>query len=324
MSYRLLYVGGFGRSGSTLVGRVLGHTEDAVCVGETCYLATRGLLEGVECGCGRSFGDCEFWGAVGERAFGGWERVDVTRLAAADRLTSRYRTLPFHASLRERHEMTAAVDHYVGWLARLYPAIARVAGAQLIVETSKDPWFADLLARLPGGDLRLLHLVRDSRAVAHSWTRSRERPSPAGSRTYMPRFRPQDTAVKWTLANCSFHALARRAATYERLRYESFVADPAGTLAGLGGFAGMPLRLPAGDLEGASVRLDEHHIFSGNPMRSSTGWVEMRLDDEWETALPAPQFARVTATTWPLLRFYGYPTVPASRRRATGTVGVAR
>ena len=67
---------------------------------------------------------------------------------------------------------------------------------------------------------------RDSRAVAYSWTRSKTRPSPVGKQNYMPRFRPTDTAVKWTMANASFHALAPKATAYQRLIYEQFVADP--------------------------------------------------------------------------------------------------
>jgi len=313
--YKLLYIGGFGRSGSTLLGRVLGQSAGSICVGETCYLATRGLIEGVQCGCGEPFRDCEFWGAVGDEAFGGWGNVDVARLAEVDKLTSRYRTLPFQLGLRRRAELRAAVDHYVAWLGRLYPAIARVSGAEVIVETSKDPWFAGLLTRLPADDLRIVHLVRDSRAVAYSWTRSKQRPSPIGEQNYMPRFRPADTAVKWMIANAAFHLLSLKATAHQRVSYEEFVAHPGQALERLDSLTGSSLCPPPGELEGNSIRLGDHHIFSGNPMRSRTGWLEMRIDDEWEAALPQSQFAKVTAISWPLLRLYGYPTVPPGRSK---------
>ncbi len=314
-AYKLLYVGGFGRSGSTLVGRVLGQAAGAVCVGETCYLATRGLVENVQCGCGQPFRECAFWSAVGEEAYGGWDNVDVSRIAAVDELTSRYRTLPFQLKLSKRAEVSAAADYYVGWLSSLYPAIAKVSGAEAIVEISKDPWFAGLLTRLPGLDLRIVHLVRDSRAVAYSWTRSKPRPSPIGEQNYMPRFRPGDTAVKWMLANSAFHALASKATAYRRVNYEDFVVRASRTLEDLGSFAGTSFSLPPSELADNSIKLGDHHIFSGNPMRSKTGWLEMRIDDEWEAALPQRQFAQVTAISWPLLRLYSYPTVPPGRRQ---------
>ncbi len=311
--FKLLYVGGFGRSGSTLVGRVLGQPQGAICVGETCYLATRGLIEDVQCGCGLPFRQCDFWSAVGEEAFGGWDEVDVRRLTEVDELTSRYRTLPVQPSLRERRTVSGASGYYAGWLERLFGAIARVSGAEVIVETSKDPWFAGLLTRMPARDLRIAHLVRDSRAVAYSWTRSKQRPSRVGERNYMPRFRPTDTALKWTLANLSFHALARRANGYLRVNYEDFVGDPARALDELSELAGGGLRLPPDELAGGRIKLGDHHIFSGNPMRSQTGWLEMRIDDEWEAALPGAEFAKVTAITLPLLKRYGYATVPPGR-----------
>ncbi len=45
--------------------------------------------------------------------------------------------------------------------------------------------------------------------------------------------------------------------------------------------------MPSGSqLRDTEVNLGEHHIFSGNPMRASTGWMPVRLDTEWQTQLP--------------------------------------
>jgi Sulfotransferase family len=311
---KLLYVGGFGRSGSTLVGRILGQADDSVCVGETCYLGTRGLLENVQCGCGQSFRACDFWSAVGAEAFGGWDEVDVQRLLDADRLTGRFRTSPFHWSLSNRPALAGAIDYYVTWLGRLYAAIARVSQAKIIVETSKDPYFAALLTRIVGCDLRIIHLVRDSRAVAYSWTRDKRGPSPIGEQQLMPQFRPADTAIRWVASNVAFHTLATKAASYVRINYEEFVASPSQALQELSAFAGSSLCLPPTQLRDHSVKLGDHHIFSGNPMRSRTGWLEVNVDDEWQRMLPPSQFTQVTALTWPLLRLYGYAIVSPNGR----------
>jgi hypothetical protein len=313
---KILYVGGFGRSGSTLVGRILGQAPDSLCIGETCYLGTRGLLENVQCGCGQPFRACAFWSAVGEEAFGGWGRVDVERLIEIDKLTGRYRTLPVHWSLSKRSRLASAIDDYISWLSRFYAAIARISGARIIVETSKDPYFAALLARMQGCDVRIVHLVRDSRAVAYSWTRHKHRPSPVGEQRLMPQFRPADTAIRWMVSNTALHTLATRVSSYTRVKYEEFILNPSAALDALSGFAGSSLCLPPTQLQNHSVKLGSHHIFSGNPMRSTTGWLEMSVDDEWQRMLPALQFAEVTALTWPLLRLYGYATVPAGWRHS--------
>jgi hypothetical protein len=318
---KLVYVGGQARSGSTLMGRVLGEPDGSVCVGETSFLGVRGLVEDVECGCGSPFRRCDFWGEVGRAAFGGWSEVDVDRIVAVDRLASRHPTLPFQLAVLGRAELAREIDYYAAWLGSLYSAIADVSGAELIVETSKAPWFASILARVPDLDLRILHLVRDSRAVAYSWTRTTLGPSPVGERNNMARFRPAETAIQWTASNASFHLLARRATAYEQINYERFVTEPDRTLERLSDFADFPLSLPDSRLNEGRVRLGPHHIFSGNPMRSKSGWLTMRVDDEWRSMLPARQRAAVTAMTWPLLRHYGYPT--SSRALGRPRQGVA-
>jgi hypothetical protein len=310
----ILYLGGYGRSGSTVLGRVLGEAAGGICVGETRYLWSRGLKDDVRCGCGESFRECEFWTAVGDEAFGGWGELDVEAMVELDRRVVLLRTLPLHwAPAGVRPTFGAAVDAYAAALERLYRAIAAVTGKDLIVDTSKEPNFAAVLTRMTGPDLRIVHLVRDSRAVAFSW--SRLKPEAIGTGDFMPRFGVADTAGRWSAWNLAFHALSRRRPPYMQLNYEDFVADPAATIERLGAFADRSLEPAEGDLREGRVRLGEHHIFSGNPMRSQSGWTEIRPDDRWQTAQSERDFTQVTAITLPLLHLYGYPTVPAGRRR---------
>jgi hypothetical protein len=94
---------------------------------------------------------------------------------------------------------------------------------------------------------------------------------------------------------------------YLRLTYESFVAAPGAALQRLSVFADDALGPSGSELTGTEVKLGGHR------------WIPLRLDNEWQTRLSTAQFAKVTAITWPLLRLYGYPTVPAARKR--GVVG---
>src|ERR1022692_3637443 len=68
------------------------------------------------------------------------------------------------------------LDEYISYYARLYAAIIKVSGCELVVDSSKHPSLAHCLRWLPDVDLRVLHLVRDSRAVAYSWSRQVRRP----------------------------------------------------------------------------------------------------------------------------------------------------
>ena len=74
---RVVFIGGQGRSGSTLLERALGQLPDVVSVGETVHLWDRGLRDNELCGCGQPFSACPFWSEVGQLAFGGWDRLDA-------------------------------------------------------------------------------------------------------------------------------------------------------------------------------------------------------------------------------------------------------
>jgi hypothetical protein len=310
---KVLYVGGYSRSGSTLLARILGESSQAICVGETRFLWSRGLHDNVDCGCGKAFRSCPFWTAIGEEAFGGWDRVDVARLVELDRATNPFRVLPlYRLPPRIETPTTRAIREYVTVLTRLYGAIARVSGASMIVEMSKDPNFACLLMKTPDIDLRILHLVRDSRAVAYSWMRHRRLSSPIDGQQFMPQFRPVNTAVKWLGWNLAFHALGSGRTPYRRIAYESFIAAPRATMCELNAFVDEDLLGRGTWLTETAVELGGHHIFSGNPMRERKGSLPIRLDEEWRRGMSWAQRATVTAVTWPLLCRYGYPMLPTA------------
>ena len=68
----VVYLSGFGRSGSTLVERMLGAAPGWVNVGELVDLARSVARADELCGCGEPFSRCPVWTQVGEAAFGGW------------------------------------------------------------------------------------------------------------------------------------------------------------------------------------------------------------------------------------------------------------
>ncbi|MEZ4515849.1 MAG: sulfotransferase domain-containing protein [Chloroflexota bacterium] len=74
--------------------------------------------------------------------------------------------------------------------------------------------------------LQVLHLVRDSRAVAFSWMRQRVRPHVVDQVSYMPIYSPQKSALDWNYRNLLSGLVQKRVATYAMMRYEDFMAEP--------------------------------------------------------------------------------------------------
>jgi hypothetical protein len=298
--YRVAYVAGTGRSGSTLVAQYLERHSGGVHVGELRYLWERGVSENHLCECGSPFDRCEFWTEVMALAYGD----DLARLSDELKQLSprvdRIRRIPQAMTGAGR----AYGEHrrrYGELVTPLYDAIAKIAGTDLVIDSSKDPSYLFLLSALDDIDVLPLHLVRDPRAVAYSWTRTRRRPEIHWKEQYMRTLRPRRAALIWLEYNTAFELFMARRGSSARLRYEDFSEDPEATIDRLARTAGTTATAAAdGNSRG--------HSFSGNPMRFDRGPRVVTPDNEWEVGLPLRAQRVVTGLTLPLLPRYGYRT----------------
>ena len=310
---RVIFLAGLGRSGTTLLERALSELPGVQALGEVNHLWRRSLVEDELCGCGEAFSRCEYWQAVGDRAFGGWGNVNVAAVEQAQSRVMRLRRVPGLARAKVAPAVALIADHH----RRLYDAASAVAGASVVVDSSKHPSLAYILRRDPGIDLRVVHVVRDSRGVAYSWTKEIERPEGRSgtSERWMARYSPSASAFLW-LAHNSTTAMLRRLGTPVMLvRYESFVQEPRRTLAAIAQFASLELDGSALDfIEGDAIRLRPAHTASGNPLRFTSGRVEIRVDEAWRSRLPLRDRLVVSALTYPQLVHYGFAGRPKATR----------
>lgn len=307
---RVVYLGGLGRSGSTLLERLLAELPGVCAAGEVVHMWQRGVARNERCGCGQPFGGCAFWTQVGLQAFGGWEKVNLERVTHLRESVDRTRFIPLLAGPRLAERTRQHLADYTDYYLRVYRAIGTVSGCQTVIDSSKHASLAFCLSRRPDMDLRVIHMVRDSRAVAYSWTTRVARPD-ASDESYMTTYPPVRAAGQWNMQNGALQLLARRGSSVLRIRYEDLVAAPQDTLATAAAFGGV--RLSRGDLaflgtadDAPCATLHEAHTASGNPMRFATGPVTIRGDERWRSAMPGSHRRTVTAMTLPLLSHYGY------------------
>jgi hypothetical protein len=308
----VLCIGATGQSGSTLFSRMLGQLPGLVAVGETGRVWDKGLIENVECGCSAPFRSCEFWTRVGESAFGGWDAVDAqeaTRLRDALTLKGRM-PHPFALPLIRRPGLWSSYDQqrrrYEELMGRLLRGIHDVTDGAIIVDSMKQPAHVYMLSGMPAIDLKVVHLVRDSRGVAYSKTRWVERQG-AVEGAYRVRRRPPKSGEKWMWMNLSFDVLAGLGVPTETVRYETFVRTPVPELERVARLVGVDLDDAALTfIHDGVVDLEPAHLAAGSRGRLQSGPTPLRADDEWRTKLPLAHRRMVSAMTWPLLRRYGY------------------
>ena len=302
---RVMYVGGVIRSGSTLLDRMLGELPDHVGVGELCYLWQHSVKLDRGCGCGEPFSACPFWTAVGEKAFGGWQSVDVDEMIALQLSLDTTRDIPALLAPRVTRDFRARLQRYAEVLSALYAGIADVSGARVVVDSSKHAGPAYLLRRADV-DLRVLHLVRDPRGVTASLRKQVRRPE-HDREEFMSVWPARTVARRWITTNLLIGGLGRFGVPVERLRYEDLVADPVAALSRVAAALDRPLPADAlSFIRDGAVELPPAHTLDGNPMRYSTGPVPLRPDEGWRTSLPESDRRLVERITAPLRWRYGY------------------
>lgn len=305
---KVVYIMGHGYSGSTLLTFLLGTHPRIATIGELGIAPKAKESTAPEeylCSCHSPVRECSFWQRVSremaERGhpFDIWD-ADLDFRARdgvlADVLLRAVQRGPVLEAARSaglsvvpgaRRER----DRIISRIGSLADVVARIKGCDVFLDSSKRPERATLMQRSGDFDMRVIHLVRDGRAV--SWSSMKHL-----------NLGPEDAARSW-LADNQGSEHARRYFPSDRwmtLRYEDLCGDPDGTLTRLHGFIGVP------STNGYhKFRAIDHHII-GNQMRlSSTS--EIRLDESWKQALTPEQMATIDQLVAPLNRRYGYGTL---------------
>lgn len=305
----VVYVGGAGRSGSTLLARILGQAPGWVAVGELRHFLGHGCLrlpEDVLCGCGEPFARCPFWTEVGAKLAAELPQLRLEEVASLARRVDRIRYLPAIYAPWKTPRFASDLRRFSALLVALYRAVLAVSGARVVVDDSKDLSLLYLLARLPEVDLSVVHLVRDSRATAYSWTKQKRRPEFAESQRYMDRYSPTRSAAEWWYRNVGVELVRPLVRRHVTVRYEDLVERPADEVGGLLEGLGLPIPPRAPAIQRRAIDLRGDHLVWGNPFRFQHGRVELRLDDAWKRHLPRGSRRWMIMLTWPLLWRYGY------------------
>jgi len=299
----VLFVMGHGSSGTTILGNTLGEIDGFFHAGELRTIWGEALAGLQKCGCGRPLRECPVWSEVLARGFPGLDDAEAARLARLHRDTIRVRhTLRLLRADPPKMPQWPALTEYADVAARLYRSIGEATGARVIVDTSKRTGDAALLRLLPGVDPYVLHVVRDPRAVAYSWShRSGSPPSELATAGEWLAFSALGETVKWRLGRGRSMVL----------RHEDFAERPRASLERVlrfVGAAGTPI--PLSGPEDRTVEFGENHTVAGHWTRFNRGPADLRLSTEWVSKQRPGQRLLVTGVALPLLPRYGYPLLP--------------
>lgn len=300
---KILYIAGWGRSGTTLLDNILGQFPGFFAGGELRYIWERSFGENRLCGCSEPFDSCAVWQSISTSMFENREKVNAKLLHAQTHKYSRTMRIPW--LFTKRDNQTKDFIDYLQVLESLYAAIFSSTDSHVVIDSSKYPVYLALLGLLPSFDIFTLHMIRDPRAVAYSWLKPKKNLD-SKKVEQMGKIGVVRSSLLWISWNIATEYIShqRKSATY-RLRYEDFVSQPLNSIEDILQMLGeSDYDLPF--INKQTVFLKPNHTTSGNPDRFSTGSVRIKEDFRWKTELPFFQKLVVTLMTFPLLLRYGY------------------
>ncbi len=288
---KVLYIAGSGRCGSTVLSQLLGEIDGFVNIGELRYLFNTKMRQpDLPCGCGQQPYECAFW-----RNYIQEIPEEVVRWATD---TLRIKQFPL---LKLKHTLTGKEQNLSAFRAviiKLYHWISEETGAKVIVDASKHPVFLWALSLGDEVDLFVLHLVRDPRDVAASWS------NPKG---YLRKRASLRVTLQWILYNTLPEVLYAQSKKYMRLRYEDFLRQPLDSVREIIDFLQEEPGLMHSLCHEGNKRFElrrTQHVLAGNPdkqLRSRFLVIEPQQSERNQL-----RDIGVSLLCWPLLLRYGY------------------
>lgn len=314
---KIIYIAGYGRSGSTLLDILLGSHEKVTGTGELANVFAHYQDDEEKCSCGEALSRCPFWSQVVEKQF---LAASCPSLSELEKMRRKVEDWPHILGLLRGKACGREQKTYAVFTRRLFESVYRTTGRQWILDSSKTAshtaWRAGALHRLCGMDVRVLHLVRDGRSVMASKIRGDNRAMRRGLA-----FRSSTAAYRglfgWLSANvfAMVTGLLLPRGCYAILRFEDLLRRPERELVRIGNFLGLELSVIAEKARSGGAFATGHRI-AGNRM-TARGRVRVDPRASENRALPAHLASLFEVVSWPvnaLLR--------VAERRVAGTGSV--
>lgn len=283
----LFVTGAAGRSGTTLLARLLGEIEGCVNIGEDQYLFdTKTRQEDAPCGCGNPVQACPFWSEIEEAVPDKVQKFAgrYIRTRSSPLLLMGYRRGPLAKGFRE----------FLSTLEATYAEIARRTGCGVVVTTTKSPWYLFALTQLPKLEVYVVHLVRSPHGVVKSWSKRKNYTAPQATLKILG---------EWSLHNLLFEHFGHRAHAYWRICFEDLINRPYGVLNSIAtSVFQRPVTLPF--ISPNRARVHTQHILVSNPDKLTGGEIVIRREPP--ASLSLGKRILIYSLMFPLLWRYGY------------------
>jgi hypothetical protein len=253
---QVVYVAGWMRSGTTLIGDLLGASSAATCIGEIRPMMLAPTEHSV-CDCGASIQECPVWGEPLRR----WTEPQLKEIG------QRGSHLLSPKGVLVNRLLGVPPDPTVIEYAQFLRLLAKGIETPLIVDTGKSP-AGFLLWKLANvGPVHVVHILRDPRQVA----KAEAKPTAVSG---LPHRSAPSSFLRWGIYNSLNTLLGGSADTYTKVEFGKLLDNPQEQIGRIWNSIG--LSEPTPQITGRTFTKTHSHAVSANPRRPRDGECQIR------------------------------------------------
>lgn len=307
----IIYIAGYGRSGSTLLEKLLNCQPSMHATGELANFFKLYGLSSSLCSCGNTLDKCKFWSNVANELF--MKGFSSREFFNYFRIQKRCESFISHGGSffsKRYHNM------YSNFMNPFYEAVLNQLNSEekVLIDSSKTAYSnyyrPIAISRLAKYRVRVIHLIRDCRGVAWSVKKglNRELESGKGGKPLFPVSR---AIIGWIYSNMVASRLKKILSedNYILIKYEDLVETPVKILNQLEEFLELDLdesiRIAKKAMFEPGVQLPIMHQLSGNRMRFSS-ILTIRPDYAWKEKSNSQINYFIKIIAMPFMKKYGY------------------
>ena len=282
---KILYIASNGRSGSTLLEKLLCRDGKNFSVGEIEFLDKERRSNSL-CSCGKAMDQCRFWSPLIQSGtstlftypFSYFRSID-SRVVQPKIIISIIKKL-----LVGEGYINLKFQDYIQKNEEAFKKISKMSGYDCIVDSSKDPYRMYLLSESQELDVAVLHMIKHPCSFVFSMNKNL-----SGLARYI---RAARMSFRWTFQNLLIIILVRLSpcTKYCRIKYEDLATRPSEIMNLVTGLK----------FTGSHVNSTKNisHSIAGNDLRFSNR--KIILDERWKTQQHLIEKWTILCLTFPL------------------------
>ncbi len=298
---KVAFFTGIWRSGSTILGRIMETSNQAIFIGEIREFWVKGAKEKSICSCGKKFQECPFWSKITEeylKSFPGETLEEISKKIVEFENRSNYFRLRKYLKNKNDLELKKSLDNYLSHYEKIYETISKITGKKIILDTSRLPRILLALSFSDDIDLYPIYMIRDPRGIINSLIQKDIRHSVKNRRNAFMHM------LVWNSKNLFNLDLVKKLNNLNSIyiSYEKFTENPERTIEKINKVLNLNLKLEKSDGQ-FYVNLEPSHIFAANRTRFHTGKTFIIEDTKWKEDLSWPSKLLILLGSYPLYKY---------------------